>query len=408
MRVVVVGAGAREHAIADGLAREGATVVVAPGNAGIARSLPTSACAPEEIPADLVVIGPEAPLVAGHADGLRARGYAVVGPGVQGARLEGSKVAMKRLADAAGVPTAAWGEATTPNEARMLLDRFGPPYVIKTDGLAAGKGVLVTHDRAEAERDVLAKLSGEAFGEAGRRVVIEQGLEGRELSLIWLVNECSYQRLPVAQDYKRLLDGDDGPNTGGMGAIAPAPWADNQLVADAEARVLEPLLAELARQRVSYRGFLYAGLMATREGLRLLEVNVRLGDPEAQVIVPLVRSGFLDALVACARGEPITPVATAPGVAVGVVIATRGYPTNPVGGDVVSGMERAEALGARVYAAGITQGRAGELRAAPGRVLTLVGLGDDVGAARHLAYRAVEEVQLEGAQWRRDVGLASE
>jgi len=408
VRVVVVGSGSREHALADLLAREGAEVVVAPGNAGIARRLGVTDAAPESLEADLVVVGPEAPLVAGLADRLRAAGTLVVGPGAPAARLEGSKVFMKRIADAAGVPTAPWGEARSLEEAERLLDAFGPPYVIKTDGLAAGKGVLVTADRDEALADAAAKLSGRAFGPAGERLVIEAGLRGRELSVLWLVNEVAAAALPVAQDHKRLGDGDVGPNTGGMGAYAPVPWADADLLEEARTRVLEPILAELARRGITYRGFLYAGLMATSEGLRLLEINVRLGDPEAQVLCPLLGEGALEAFLACARGEPFGPLPVREGAALGVVVASRGYPDHPEGGDVVTGIEEAERRGAIVYAAGLERDEAGVLRSRGGRVLTVVGLGVSLAAARSIAYDGVGAIHVDGARWRRDLGLGAE
>lgn len=408
MRVLVVGSGAREHALADAVSRSGASVVVAPGNAGMATRCEVTSDEARTIDADLVVIGPEAPLVSGLADELRAAGRLVVGPGAAGAALEGSKVAMKRLCEAAGVRTARWGVATTLEEADVLLDRFGPPYVIKTDGLAAGKGVLVTGDRDAAEADVRAKLSGEAFGDAGRRLVIEEGLRGRELSMIWLVNERDTQLLPVAQDHKRLLDGDLGPNTGGMGAYAPAPWVDPALVEEATERVLEPLLAELRRVGIVYRGFLYAGLMATEDGLSLLEINVRLGDPEAQVILPLLGEGFVDALVAAARGGTIGDLDVEPGAALGIVMAARGYPEASIGGDLVEGIAEAERLGARVYTAGVSADPDGSLRTRGGRILTVVGRGEDLAAAREAAYRARAAIRIEGATWRSDLGLGAE
>lgn len=408
MRVLIVGSGAREHALADAVSRGGASVVVAPGNAGIATRFEVSADEARAIEADLVVIGPEAPLVAGLADDLRAAGRLVVGPGAAGAALEGSKIAMKRLCDAAGVPTARWGVATTIEEAAALFDRFGPPYVIKTDGLAAGKGVLVTADRLAAEADVRAKLSGEAFGDAGRRLVIEEGLGGRELSMIWLVNERDARLLPVAQDHKRLLDGDLGPNTGGMGAYAPAPWANDSLIEEATDRVLEPLLAELRRVGIVYRGFLYAGLMATEDGLSLLEINVRLGDPEAQAIAPLLGEGFVDALVAAARGGTIGDLDVQAGAALGIVMAARGYPEASIGGDRIEGIAEAERLGARVYTAGVRAEADGALATTGGRILTVVGRGDDLATAREVAYRARQAIRIEGATWRSDLGLGAE
>jgi len=289
MRVCVVGSGGREHALAHVLGRT-AEVVVTPGNPGMAGPIEVSAGPVEAIEADLVVIGPEAPLVDGLADRLRAGGRTVMGPGAEGARLEGSKAFMKEVLAEAGVPTARFAAfgAGQLDDAVPYLHSLPGPWVVKTDGLAAGKGVLVAHTLAEARADVEAKLSGAAFGEAGRRIVIEEGLEGEECSLLVLYDGTTAVPLLPAQDYKRVGDGDSGPNTGGMGAYAPMPHVSRRQVDVIMDTAVEPLLGALHRRGIDYRGVLYAGLMLGEEGPRVIEYNVRFGDPEAQVVLPLL------------------------------------------------------------------------------------------------------------------------
>ncbi|MDQ4070504.1 MAG: phosphoribosylamine--glycine ligase, partial [Actinomycetota bacterium] len=294
MRVCVVGSGGREHALAVALGRS-AEVVVTPGNPGIPGSAPQP---PEEVDAELFVIGPEAPLVAGLADRLRAAGRLVFGPGTDGARLEGSKAWMKQVLAEAGVPTAAYGAFIDVEPALDFLRSLPGPWAVKTDGLAAGKGVLVTGSFEEAAGDVRAKLSGEAFGEAGRRVVIEEGLEGPELSLLCLCDGRRAVPLAPAQDFKRLSDRDTGPNTGGMGAYSPVPMAGPDMVAEVLERAVEPTLAALRARRVDYRGVLYAGLMLTADGPKVLEYNVRFGDPETQAVLPRLRSDLAELCLA--------------------------------------------------------------------------------------------------------------
>ena len=290
-KVCVVGSGAREHALAHVLARS-ADVVVTPGNPGIngrsaeGHRLASTPAPAEEVEADLFVIGPEEPLVTGLADRLRSRGRLVFGPGADGARLEGSKEFMKRCASSAGVPTARWEAFSRLDEATRYLRSLPGPYVVKTDGLAGGKGVLVTYDIAEAERDVAAKLSGAAFGEAGQRVVIEEALQGTELSLLVVCDGVHALPLAPAQDYKRVGTGDTGPNTGGMGAFSPVPGATTAVVESVLGTIVEPTLRALRNAGVDYRGVLYAGLMLTEDGPRLIEYNVRFGDPEARWCFP--------------------------------------------------------------------------------------------------------------------------
>lgn len=409
MRVCVVGSGAREHALAHVLSRS-AEVVVTPGNPGIAGApgVRVTAAPAVEVEADLYVVGPEAPLVDGLADRLRARGRPVLGPGADGARLEGSKAFMKELAGAAGVPTAAWSSFDRLDEARSFLRRLPGPYVVKTDGLAAGKGVLVTDDLAEAEADVEAKLSGSAFGEAGRRVVVEEGMAGEELSLLALCDGSRLVVLPPAQDHKRLCDGDHGPNTGGMGASSPVPAATGAVVDDAVERVLLPTVAELRRRGIDYRGVLYAGLMLTDEGPKLVEYNVRFGDPEAEVVLPRCGGDLAVLFLAAAEGRLDEAPPVVDDVAVCVVLAARGYPTATETGAVVEGLERAGTVGGvTIFHAGTSRGPDGALRVAGGRVLAVSALGATVSEARSRAYSAVDLLRFDGMQYRRDIAAVA-
>ncbi len=405
MKVCVVGSGAREHALACALA-PGALVVVAPGNPGIEdeAGVEVTAMPPEQVDADLFVVGPEAPLVEGLADRLRASGRAVLGPGADGARLEGSKAFMKELAGAAGVPTAAWASVDRLDDARAFLRRMPGPYVVKTDGLAAGKGVLVTGDLAEAEADAAAKLAGSSFGDAGRRVVIEEGLVGEELSLLVLCDGRSGLALPAAQDHKRLLDGDAGPNTGGMGAFSPVPAASPALVDEAMERIVLPTLAELRRRGVDYRGVLYAGLMLTAEGPKLIEYNVRFGDPEAEVVLPRCGGDLAALFLSAATGRLGTPPTVGGDAAVAVVLAARGYPHAPEPGAVIEGLDHARAVeGVTVLHAGTRRDPDGTVRVAGGRVVVVRALGETLGRARERAYAAVGAIAFDGMQHRSDI-----
>ena len=403
MRVCVVGSGGREHALAHVLGRHH-DVVVTPGNPGIGGSVPTP---PEEIEADLTVIGPEAPLVAGLADRLRSAGRLVFGPGADGARLEGSKAWMKDLLVDAGVPTAGHGTFDEEVAALAYLDTMGDLFVIKTDGLAAGKGVLVTTDRAEAVDAVRSYLSGAAFGEAGRTLVIEEGLTGPELSILAICDGSSAVALAPAQDFKRLGDGDAGPNTGGMGAYSPVPVATEAVVGSLMADAVEPTLAALRGRGIDYRGVLYCGLMFTPSGLRVLEYNVRFGDPETQVVLPRLTSD-LGELLAAAAGGRLGPEPTFDdGAAVAVVCASEGYPSSPRTGDRISGLDAAsQVTGVSVFAAGVGADPDGALVTAGGRVFTVTGRGPTVDEARHRAYEAVAEISWPGMCHRTDIAAS--
>jgi phosphoribosylamine---glycine ligase len=397
----VVGSGGREHALAHVLARS-AEVVVTSGNPGIPGSVPTP---PAEIDADLYVVGPEAPLVAGLADELRGAGRLVFGPGADGARLEGSKAWMKEVVEAAGVPTARYATFTEVGPAVDFLTSLPGPWVTKTDGLAAGKGVLVAPSLDEAIADVRSKLAGESFGDAGRRVVIEEGMTGPELSLLAVCDGTRAVALAPAQDFKRAGDGDTGPNTGGMGAYSPVPAADDGVVADVMARFIEPTLAELRRRGIDYRGVLYAGLMLTPGGPRLVEFNVRFGDPEAQVVLPRLTTDLAELLAAAAAGDLTR--APAPAFAgdacVTVVLASEGYPVTPRTGDPIDGVAAAEAEGAIVFCAGVTAGPDGGLVTGGGRVLDVTATGPTVADARARAYRAAGRISWPGMYLRTDI-----
>ncbi len=413
MRACVVGSGAREHALAAVLGRS-VDVVATPGNPGIegrtgeGHRLESTATRPEEIEADLFVIGPESPLVDGLADRLRQKGRLVFGPGADGARLEGSKHYMKSLASRAGVPTARWASYSSGElvEALAFCRSLPGTYVIKTDGLAQGKGVLVTDDLAEAEADLERKLSGTSFGEAGRRVVIEEGLAGHELSLFAVCDGRRAVALEPARDYKRIGTGDVGPNTGGMGAYAPVPSAGSSAVGVAMDRIVEPTLASLRREGVDYRGVLYAGLMIGPDGPALVEFNVRFGDPEAEVVLPLLESDLADLLASAAEGDLRTApqVRSSPGSAVCVVAASPGYPEAPVTGHLITGLDGAGTLDhVSVFHAGTRRDEEGALRTAGGRVLCVSALGTDLASARARAYEAVAAVHFDGMQVRTDV-----
>jgi phosphoribosylamine--glycine ligase len=420
VHICVVGSGGREHALAVALSPSG-RVTLAPGNPGIAalsaaagRKIECRSAAPESIDADLFVIGPEAPLVAGLADRLRAAGRLVFGPGADGARLEGSKGWMKELLHDAGVPTAAHGTFDEVHQALAFLQTMTPPYVIKTDGLAAGKGVLVTESLPEAVDDVRSKLDGSAFGEAGRRVVIEEGLVGREISVMAICDGRTGVPLAPAQDHKRAHDGDRGPNTGGMGAFSPVAAVPEAMVGQVMDRAVEPTLAELRRRGIDYRGVLYAGVMLCAEGPKILEFNVRFGDPETQVVMPRWETDVAEVLAAAAAGRlgSVPAPRFRSDAAVCVVMAAEGYPNAPRSGDPISGLAAAaRSPGVSLYAAGVALGSGpggeNELVTAGGRVLGVSAVAPTLGRAAKRAYQAAELISWSGAWFRSDIGAAS-
>jgi len=404
MTVCVVGSGGREHALAHVLGRSD-DVIVTPGNPGIPHSVATPAT---ELEADLFVVGPEGPLVDGLADRLRAQGKLVFGPGADGARLEGSKAWMKDVLVEAGVPTARHGAFTEAAPALAFLDTLDGLYVVKTDGLAAGKGVIVTTSLAEAGDAVTEFLSGRAFGDAGRTVVIEEGLTGPELSVLAVCDGKRAVALEPAQDFKRALDGDAGANTGGMGAYSPVAAADTDVLGLVMDGAVAPTLAALKARGIDYRGVLYAGLMLTPSGPKVLEYNVRFGDPETQVVLPRMQSDLGALLRAAAAGDMREEPTFGSDAAVTVVVAAEGYPRAPRTGDVIEGLAEARQVeGVTVFCAGVASDGAGRLVTAGGRVLDVTGMGPDLATARSRAYAAVACLRWPGMHVRHDIAAAA-
>jgi phosphoribosylamine--glycine ligase len=411
-RCVVVGSGAREHALAWGLAKS-ADVLVTPGNPGIAAHGLTCVDTPAtQLDADLFVIGPELLLTRGLANELRDQGKLVLGPGRDGAQLEASKAYMKEFLHDAGVPTANFGIFDAPDEAYDFLRTMTPPYVIKTDGLAAGKGVLVTHDFTEACADVRDKLSGNAFGDAGTTIVIEEGLDGEECSLLVL---CDGQRavpLVPAQDFKRVGENDTGANTGGMGAYAPMETMSEADVALVMASIVAPTLDELRRRRIDFRGVLYAGVMMSSHGPKLLEYNVRFGDPETEVLVPLYGADLYELLSSVASGELDVVPATNGKCAVTVVLSSHGYPESPRTGDVIDGLGVDGQLAlpiedVTIFHAGTSRDGHGRFLTNGGRVLAVTAVGDTLVQARERAYAAAEQITFDGRVMRHDIARSA-
>jgi phosphoribosylamine--glycine ligase len=403
VRILVIGSGGREHALVRALSQD--DVHAAPGNPGIAalaETHPDTAPTPDGILAlarklapELVVIGPEAPLVAGAADALREARIPCFGPGAAAARIEGSKSFAKQVMAEAGIPTAASFTTASEAEADQALAAFGPPYVVKDDALAAGKGVLVTTDLAAARAHALACGT----------VVIEEFLDGPEVSLFAVTDGVTAVPLLPAQDFKRAGDGDQGPNTGGMGAYGPLPWAPPDLAEQTMAEVIQPAVDAMRRRGTPYQGLLYAGLCLTPAGLRVVEFNARFGDPETQVVLDQLASPLGPLLAAAAAGDLAGAGALEwrPGAAVVVVIAAEGYPADPVKGDEITGAERAGHDHAYLLHAGTARNAKGALVSAGGRVLNAVGSGPDVAAARARAYELAGTVSLRGGWYRRDI-----
>ncbi|MFD3997857.1 phosphoribosylamine--glycine ligase [Streptomyces sp. NPDC058583] len=409
MKVLVIGGGAREHALCRSLSLDPDVTALhcAPGNAGIAEvaelhpvdQLDGDAVArlATELGAGLVVVGPEAPLVAGVADAVRAAGIPVFGPSREAAELEGSKAFAKDVMAGAGVPTARSYVCTTPEEIDEALDAFGAPYVVKDDGLAAGKGVVVTDDLAQARAHAL----------ACDRVVIEEFLDGPEVSLFAITDGVTVLPLQPAQDFKRALDDDKGPNTGGMGAYSPLPWADPKLVEEVLDTVLQPTVDELRRRGTPFSGLLYAGLAITSRGVRVIEFNARFGDPETQVVLARLRTPLASVLLNAANGtldsEP--PLNWRDEAAVTVVIASHNYPETPRTGDPIEGLDEvAEKDAPRAYVLHAGTKRDGDaIVSAGGRVLSVTATGTDLAQARERAYAAVGRIRLDGSQHRTDI-----
>ena len=418
MNVLVLGSGGREHALAWAIAKSPRldSLFVAPGNGGtatIAKNVPLDMNDADAVIGfarseniDLVVVGPEAPLVAGVADAIRAAGIAVFGPGAQGARLEGSKSFSKEFMLAHGLPTARYKKCTSQDEAMDYLHEVGAPIVVKADGLAAGKGVVVAEDMEEAEEAVRDCFAGD-FGEAGSVVVIEEMLEGPECSMLAFLSEGKALAMPCAQDHKRAFDGDLGPNTGGMGVYYPVPCVTPELEA-AMQEIMQNAAAATAKEfDDAYTGVLYGGFMLTAEGPKLLEFNARFGDPETQVIMPRLESDALEAFYMVATGKlDALDLRWTDQVAVCVVLASDGYPGSYEKGKVILGIEEAEELdGVTVFHAGTAFNQDDELVTNGGRVLNVVALADTFEDARELAYEACDKINFEGKQYRHDIAL---
>ena len=418
MRILVLGSGAREHAIILALRSEEAShaIFAAPGNAGIARDAHLVALdpnAPAEVltfakneAIDLVVVGPEAPLVAGVADALREHGIPVFGPGRAAAQLEGSKTYAKRIMDAAGVPTGRAVRASDLPTVEAALDEYGAPYVVKADGLAAGKGVIVTSDREAA-------LTHAATYLATGAVLVEEFLSGPEVSLFFLSDGDHVLPLSPAQDFKRLRDGDEGPNTGGMGAYSPLPWLDDRFGSEAEfvdqvtREIAEPVIRRMDAEGTPFIGLLYAGLILTEHGIKVIEFNARFGDPETQVVLPRLIDPLSELLLAAASGtlEDRPRPAFAEAAAVTVVLASEGYPEAPVTGRALTGIDEAEEVDGVHLAHAATSAPEGHFLATGGRVLSVVALGSTFREARAAAYAGLERIGLEGGQYRTDIAL---
>ena len=418
MRVLVVGSGGREHALCWAIAASPLLTKLwcAPGNPGIASvaecvaidalDIETLVAFAQDNAVDLVVPGPEAPLVAGLTDAMTDAGIPCAGPSQAAAQLEGSKAFTKQIADAAGIPTAQWERFDSAEAARAFVRRRGAPIVVKADGLAAGKGVVVAETEAEALAAIDQMMDARVFGESGASVVIEECLRGEEVSLFALCDGRTALPLGSAQDHKRVGDGDTGPNTGGMGSYSPVPVFPPDLAARCMDIFIRRALAEMARRGTPFRGFLYAGLMLTAAGPKLIEFNVRFGDPECQVLLTMLKSDLLAALIATCDGElKDFDLRWNGGAALGVVMAARGYPDAPERGTIIRGLSQAARVpGVQIFHAGTKADPDGTLRAAGGRVLNICATADTLRKAHDLAYQAVDLVDWPGGFCRRDIG----
>ena len=416
-RVLIVGGGGREHALAWKLRRDGAEVLVAPGNAGTAQIAENIPVAATDVPAlvrvarergvDLTVVGPEAPLVAGIVDAFAAAGLRIFGPTARAAQLEGSKLFCKQILHRGDVPTAMFREFRSVAAAREFLEaREDMPIVVKADGLAAGKGVFVCADREAALAAVEALGSDPQFAAAAKGILIEERLDGVEVSVMAITDGRTIVTLPPLQDHKAAYDGDQGPNTGGMGAYCPTPFVDAELLADIEARILVPTVHAMRRAKVPFQGILYAGLMLTAQGPKVLEFNARFGDPECEALMMLFESSLLDLLDAVAdrRLESVEPPVWRTGASVTVVMASEGYPGPVEKGRVIRGLEAAAALpGVEVFHAATKLGADGSVLADGGRTLAVTAVGDSLARAKLLAYSGVREIRWPGAWCRKDI-----
>jgi phosphoribosylamine--glycine ligase len=420
LRVLVVGSGGREHALVWAMAKAPsvAQVWAAPGNDAMTDLADLVPIAATEVPGitawasanaiDLVVIGPDAAVAAGLADALELAGIPAFGPSRAASELEWSKAFAKDFMTRHGIPTATYGTFDDVDDALAFVARLPTPLVVKADGLAAGKGVLICETREQAAEAVRSIMQERAFGDAGARVVLEEFLTGTELSVFALIDGERFALLPLARDYKRLSDGDVGPNTGGMGSFAPVTDVPAGVLDEIRRRVLEPTIAGMRSEGRPYRGVLYVGFMLTADGPKVLEYNCRFGDPETQVLLPLLDVDVAQLLLQCARGHLTSDtVAVRDAAAVCVVLASEGYPEQPRAGDPISGIPDAVERGAIVFQAGVKQDRE-RLLTNGGRVLATVGVGDSLEAARELAYAAAEDITFAGRHLRHDIALAAD
>ena len=425
MNILIIGSGGREHAIAWRLAKDAVhhTLFMAPGNAGTSAIATNLAIGAEDVAGivawarenrpDLVVVGPEAPLVKGVVDALAEVGIPAFGPCAAGARMEGSKQFAKDVMNAAGVPTGRAKVFTDPAAAKAALSEFGLPVVIKADGLAAGKGVVVAETTADAEAAIDDMLVANKFGAAGAEVLVEEFLDGEECSILAMTDGKEVVLLPSSQDHKRIFDGDKGPNTGGMGAYSPAPVVTDAMLPEIKERIIKPVVEELAKRGITYRGILYAGLMITPEGGKLaksgsrvnvVEFNARFGDPETEAVLPRLDGDFATALLHAATGRLAqSDISVKPGSAATVIIASGGYPGAYEKGKVVAGLDAAAATGATVFHCGTKATPEGAVVTAGGRVFSVTGEGATLREAVDAAYRAVDKIAFENSFCRRDI-----